>query len=257
MSQVEYRQFTCLSDNFGVIVHDPQSGTTIALDVPDAAPYLAVLEAEGWNLTDILITHHHWDHVGGLGELKEKSGARVVGPARTQQKLSEIEVGVEDGDHIMAGPLKVRALATPGHTLDHITWWFEDAGLAHTGDTLFALGCGRLFEGDAQMMWASLTHIVDTLPEETVLFCGHEYTLSNARFALTIDPENTELIKRVAEIEALRREDKATLPTTLKLELATNPFLRAANPAIQKHLGMEGAPLSDVFAEIRQRKDMA
>ncbi len=153
MIEVEVRQFACLKDNFGVLIHHPDSGHTVAIDVPEAAPYLQVLEETGWKLTDILITHHHWDHVGGLTELIEKTGATVTGPERSRQHITGMNHFVEDGDDILVGPIAVKAMGTPGHTLDHISWWFQEAGIAHTGDTLFALGCGRLFEGDAEMMW--------------------------------------------------------------------------------------------------------
>lgn len=255
MTEVEVRQFGCLSDNYGVLIHHPESGSTAAIDVPEAAPYLTVLAETNWKLTDILITHHHWDHVGGMSELAEKTGATITGPERARQHLPGLNKFVEDGDEILVGPMAVKAIGTPGHTLDHISWWFEDAGIAHTGDTLFALGCGRMFEGDAEMMWASLNHLANTLPAETTIYCGHEYTLSNARFALTVDPHNKALQERAKRIEALRESGRPTLPTSMAAELSTNPFLRATDIDIKKALGMQNAEPIDVFAEIRRRKD--
>ncbi|WP_346912092.1 hydroxyacylglutathione hydrolase [uncultured Roseibium sp.] len=256
-SNVEIRQFSCLSDNYGVLIHDPDSGTTIAIDVPDAAPYLAVLEETGWKLTDILITHHHWDHVQGLSELKEKTMATVTGPERSREVISGLDKTVEDDDDILAGPFEIKAIATPGHTLDQISWYIPSLKLAHTGDTLFSLGCGRVFEGDMEMMWASLARLIRKLPADTTIYCGHEYTAANAKFALTIDPDNEALKKRAAVVASLRSAGKPTLPTTMGQELATNPFLRAADPGVRKTLGLEEASDADVFAEIRTRKDNA
>lgn len=255
MIEVEVRQFSCLKDNFGVLIHHPESGSTVAIDVPEAAPYLEVLKETGWKLTDILITHHHWDHVGGLAELSEKTEAKVTGPERARQHLTGLHKFVEDGDDILVGPIAVKAIGTPGHTLDHISWWFQEAGIAHTGDTLFALGCGRVFEGDAEMMWASLSHLANTLPPETTIYCGHEYTLANAKFALTIDPNNQALQERTKRIEALREVGRPTLPTSMAAELSTNPFLRVRDSEIQKNLNMVDADPADIFAEIRRRKD--
>lgn len=257
MTAVEIRQFSCLSDNFGVLIHDPESGTTVAIDVPDAAPYLAALQETGWELSHILITHHHWDHVQGLGELKEKTGPQVIGPERSRQKIAGLDKTVEDGDKVFTGPFTVEAIGTPGHTIDQISWYFPELKIAHTGDTLFALGCGRVFEGDMEMMWASLSTLKRRLPAETTIYSGHEYTQSNARFALTIDPENPDLQARAKEIDALRADGKPTLPTTMAKELATNPFLRADDPGVKRALGMAEASDADVFAEIRTRKDNA
>ncbi len=254
---VEIRQFPCLSDNFGVLIHDPDSGTTVAIDVPDAAPYLAVLEETGWSLSHILITHHHWDHVQGLDELKTKTGATVIGPERSRQKITGMDKFVEDGDKVLTGPFEVTAISTPGHTLDQISWYFPSLKVAHTGDTLFSLGCGRVFEGDTEMMWASLDKLKRILPADTTIYCGHEYTQANARFALTIDPDNEALQKRATEIDLLRADGKPTLPTTMAQELATNPFLRANEPDVQNALGMGGKPAAEVFTEIRGRKDNA
>lgn len=256
-SNVEVRQFSCLSDNFGVLIHDPDSGTTIAIDVPDAAPYLAVLEETGWKLTDILITHHHWDHVQGLGELKARTGAKVTGPDRSREVVPGFDKGVEDGDDILAGPFEIKAIGTPGHTIDQISWYIPSLKLAHTGDTLFSLGCGRVFEGDLEMMWSSLSKLIRLLPTDTTIYCGHEYTAANAKFSLTIDPDNEALKNRAVEVDALRAAGKPTLPTTMEQELATNPFLRAADPGIRKNLGLDNASDADVFAEIRTRKDNA
>lgn len=255
MARLQIRQFPCLSDNYGVLARDPESGSVIAIDVPDAAPYLAELAETGWRLTHILITHHHWDHVQGLVPLKEATGARVIGPGLSRDKISGLDEVVEDGDIFHIAELKVEAISTPGHTLDQISWWFEQAGVIHTGDTLFSLGCGRVFEGDMEMMWASLDKLTRRLPDDAVVYCGHEYTLSNARFALSVDPDNAALKERVAEVERLRAEHMATLPTTMGRERATNPFLRAGDPALAAALGMVGASPAEVFAELRGRKD--
>ena len=252
---VEIRQFTCLSDNFGVLIHVPATNATIAVDVPDAAAYQAILAETGWKLTDILITHHHHDHVGGLAELKGATSARAIGPALSAERIGSLDHTVSDGDQIRVGGLTFHAIATPGHTLDQISWWTPDAGIAHTGDTLFALGCGRIFEGDPVMMWASLAKLIRILPADTRIYCGHEYTLANARFAISVDPHNKVLADRIREIETLCDAGEATLPTTMAAELATNPFLRPADPGIRRHLDMDDAEDADVFAEIRRRKD--
>lgn len=253
----QIRQFPCLDDNFGVLVHDSDSGTTIAIDVPDAAAYERALEETGWKLTHILITHHHWDHVQGLGELKTSSDATVVGPARSRMKIPAIDRTVEDGDAVHCGPYRVEAISTPGHTLDQISWYLPEIGMAHTGDTLFSLGCGRVFEGDMEMMWSSLAKLLRKLPDDTTIYCGHEYTAANAKFALTIEPDNADLKERAEEVEALRADGKPTLPTVMGREKATNPFLRAGEASVAAALGMEGKSAADVFAEIRTRKDNA
>lgn len=253
----EFRQFFCLDNNFGVLVHDRDSGTTVAVDVPDATACEQALEQTGWTLSHILITHHHWDHVQGLGELKQKTGATVIGPERSRQKIAELDRTVEDGDDVLCGPYEVKAIATPGHTLDQISWYFPAIGVAHTGDTLFSLGCGRVFEGDKEMMWSSLSKLMRQLPDETVIYCGHEYTEANARFALTIEPDNADLKVRAEEVGALRARGEATLPTTMKREKATNPFLRAGEASVAAALGMAGKPAAEIFAEIRTRKDNA
>lgn len=256
-STTEIHQFSCLDDNFGVLIHDTDSGTTIAVDVPDAAAYEAALAETGWTLTHILITHHHWDHVQGLGALKTKTGAKVIGPERSRQKISELDTTVEDGDDVLCGPYEVKAIATPGHTLDQISWYIPSIKVAHTGDTLFALGCGRVFEGDKEMMWASLAKLLHHLPDDTTIYCGHEYTAANAKFALTIEPENAALQARARTVSDLRANGKPTLPTTMAEEKATNPFLRAGETSVAVALGMAGQSAEAVFAEIRTRKDNA
>ncbi|MES0885041.1 hydroxyacylglutathione hydrolase [Roseibium sp. SCP14] len=253
----EIHQFICLDDNFGVLVHDRDSGTTIAFDVPHAGAYEQALEETGWKLTHILITHHHWDHVQGLGELKQKTGATVYGPARSAQKIAQLDRTVEDGDHILCGPYEVKAISTPGHTLDQISWYIPSIKMAHTGDTLFSLGCGRVFEGDKEMMWSSLSKLLRELPDDTAVYCGHEYTEANARFSLTIEPDNADLQSRAQEVSNLRSQGKPTLPTSMGVEKATNPFLRAAEASVATALGMEGKSAADVFTEIRTRKDNA
>lgn len=255
MGSLEVRQFMCLNDNFGVLVHDPDSGSTAAIDVPDAEAVARELDAAGWTLTHILVTHHHADHTQGVAPLKEKTGCFVIGPADSAEQTGLCDQTVRDGDVVRFGDYQVDAIATPGHTLDQISYHLPEAGLAFTGDTLFAMGCGRVFEGTPEMMWASLQKLVTKLPPDTVVYCGHEYTLANARFAVTVDPANSALADRLAEVETLREAGKPTLPTTMALELQTNPFLRATDPGVQEAVGMVGAAPAAVFAEVRRRKD--
>lgn len=254
MADLEIHQFPCLSDNYGVLIHDAAAGVTASIDTPDAAAVRAALKATGWRLTHILNTHHHGDHTGGNLEIKSETGCRIVGPRGEKDKIPGIDDAVGDGDSFKFGSFTVNVLETPGHTRGHISYHFPEANVAFVGDTLFALGCGRLFEAGADVMWRSLQKIM-ALPPETKLYCGHEYTLSNAKFALTIEPENDALQRRAAEIEATRARGQPTLPTTLETELATNPFLRPSSPAIRKRLGMPDKPDWQVFGEIRSRKD--
>ncbi|MCB1505494.1 MAG: hydroxyacylglutathione hydrolase [Hyphomicrobiaceae bacterium] len=246
--------FPCLDDNYGVLVHDPASGITASIDAPDADDVRDALEEKGWKLTHILVTHHHHDHVGGILELKAETGCRVIGPKGEATKIPGIDQTVAEGDKFTLGSAEVDVIETPGHTLGHITYVIPSAKVAFAGDTLFALGCGRIFEGTPEMMHASLRKLA-ALPGDTAVYCGHEYTLSNGKFALRIEPENAALQMRMKEIESLRAAGKPTLPTTIAAELATNPFLRAHVPAIKERLGMTGAPDWQVFAEIRERKN--
>ncbi len=254
MAKLEIRQFNCLSDNYGVLIHEPEANVTASIDTPEAGPIIAALDDAGWRLTHILNTHHHWDHTGGNEELKTRYGCTVVGPAGEAAKIPGIDVKLGDGDSFAFGEQTARIIETPGHTLGQIAYYFPHSAVAFTGDTLFALGCGRVFEGTPAQMWASLQKLM-ALPGDTRIYCGHEYTQANARFALSVDPDNAELIARAAEIDALRANGLATLPTTIALELKTNPFLRAEDPGIRAHLAMEHADAADVFAEIRKRKD--
>lgn len=251
---LEIEQFGCRDDNFGVLIHDPQTGQTAAIDAPEEAPVREALKRRGWKLTHIITTHWHPDHVEANEALKADGGVEIIGPADEASKIPGIDRTVSDGDTFEFSGHEVRAISTPGHTAGQVSYYIPDAGVAFTGDTLFAMGCGRIFEGTPEMMWSSLKKLM-ALPTETVIYCGHEYTLANARFAVTVDPENIALGARFKEVEALRAENKPTLPTTMEKELATNPFLRAADPSIRAHLGMEGASDAEVFAEIRRRKD--
>ncbi len=247
-------QFTCRSDNFGVLIHDPASGLTAAIDAPEEAPIRAVLKEKGWRLDYIFTTHHHADHVEGNAGLKVDFGCSIVGPAAEADRIPGIDSQVGDGDSFHFGDIEVRVIATPGHTLGHVSYWLPTESVAFTADTLFAMGCGRVFEGTPEMMFASLGKL-SALPDQTTIYCGHEYTEANARFALTVDPDNAELRQRYDAVKALRAEGKATLPTTISLEKQTNPYFRVDDPAIRKLLGMERAAPAAVFAEIRKRKD--
>lgn len=254
MAELEIHQFPCLSDNYGVLIHDPETNVTASIDTPEAAAIEAALGDKGWSLTHILNTHHHFDHTGGNEELKAKTGCEIVGPKPEAAKIPGLDVSIGEGDTYDFGGHTAQIIETPGHTLGHIAYHFADDGVAFVGDTLFALGCGRVFEGTMGQMWSALQKLME-MPPETVIYCGHEYTAANAAFAATIEPDNQELMDRVKEIGELRAQGRPTVPTTLDVELRTNPFLRPASPGVQKQLGMEGADLGDVFAEIRQRKD--
>lgn len=255
MPDLKIHQFSCLSDNFGVLIHDPGSGMTASIDAPEEAAVEQALRETGWSLSHILVTHYHGDHTQGIAGLKQTHGATVIGPAGEADKIPTLDRTVSDGDSFAFGGFTVTVIATPGHTLGQVNFHLPEAAVAFTGDTLFALGCGRVFEGSHGMMWQSLDTLRARLPDETTIYCGHEYTLANGRFALTVDPDNAALQARMTEIEALREAGKPTLPTTMAQERATNPFLRPDDPAIQANLGMAGAAPEAVFSEIRRRKD--
>jgi len=247
-------QFTCRSDNFGVLIHDPKSGLTASIDAPEEGPIIAKLAENKWNLDHIFTTHHHGDHVEANLPLKQAFNCRITGPSGEAAKIPGIDEAVSQGDTIAFGDMSIEVIETPGHTLGHISYWIRSEKVAFVADTLFAMGCGRVFEGNAEMMWDSLEKLL-TLPDETTIYCGHEYTLANARFALTIEPENADLVARAKEIEKLRENGMPTLPTTMEIERKTNPFLRVNEPAIRAGLGMTNASPAEVFGEIRDRKD--
>ena len=251
---LQIEQFMCRADNFCILLHDTASGQTALIDAPEEAAILAAIERTGWKPTVILTTHHHGDHVEANLALKQRFGLKIVGPKAEAAKIPGIDEEVEEGSDLDFAGHAVRVIETPGHTAGHVSYHFPDTGIAFTGDTLFALGCGRLFERPAPVMFESLRKLA-ALPLQTRIYCGHEYTLANARFALTIDPDNAALRARAEKIEALRADGKPTLPTTLGEELATNPFLRWGDPGIRHHLGLESADDVEVFAEIRKRKD--
>ncbi|MDO6585656.1 hydroxyacylglutathione hydrolase [Salipiger sp. 1_MG-2023] len=242
----------CLSDNYAYLVKGP-TGVTL-IDAPEAAPIVAALEARGWQLSDLLITHHHHDHVGGVVALRERYGCTVTGPRAEAEKLPSLDRAVQGGDTFEAGGVEVQVIYVPGHTLGHVAFYLPSAGAVFTADSLMALGCGRIFEGTAPMMWDSLSKLA-ALPSETMVYSGHEYTASNAKFALTVDPRNEALILRADAIAKARTEGRPTAACTLSEELATNPFLRPDSPAIRDLLGMKAASDAEVFAEIRARKD--
>jgi hydroxyacylglutathione hydrolase len=249
-------QFMCLQDNFGVLIHDSQSGATASIDAPDADAILKAAALQGWELTDLLITHHHADHIQGIPGLKARfPKLRIVGPAKEAARIGALDAQLNEDDYAHVGQIAAKVIETPGHTAGHICYWFEEDQIAFCGDTLFALGCGRVFETPLSVMWNSLVKLADRLPGDTEIYCGHEYTQSNARFAVTIEPGNVVLKDRVEEIARRRSAGAATLPTTMSLELTTNPFLRAEEPEVQATLGMNGADPAAVFAEIRTRKD--
>ena len=250
----ETHLFPCLKDNYGVLLHDPSTGTTAAIDAPEAAAVEAALGERGWRLTDILVTHHHADHTGGIAELKKKHLCRIIAPRKEASKIPNIDVTVREGDVVTVGSLVGRVLETPGHTAGHVSYWFKTDKLAFVGDTLFSVGCGRILEGTPDMMWQSLLKIRN-LPADTLIFCGHEYTAANVHFALTIEPKNPALRARAEEVVRLSEQKKPTIPTTIQQEKSYNPFLRADLHSVQGAIDMEGSPPAQVFGVIRARKD--
>ncbi len=247
-------QFPCLSDNFGVLIHDPESGLTAAIDTPELAPIRAKLKERGWRLDHIFNTHHHADHTDGNLPLKAEYNCVITGPVGEAAKIPGIDKTVSEGAVIPLGKERLQVLDTPGHTIGHITYVLPNAKVAFVGDTLFSIGCGRVLEGTMPMMWASLKKLA-ALPRDTKIYCGHEYTEANCRFALTIEPNNLDLQGRAEEVRQLRAEGLSTLPTTIGDELAANPFLRADHPRLKRAIGMTEAAPEEVFAVIRGRKD--
>ena len=251
---LEIYQIPCLQDNYGFLVHDPETGATATIDTPEVAPINQALAAKGWRLTHILNTHHHFDHAGGNEELKARWNCQVVGAAIDAERIPGIDVALADGDTLTLGSKQARIIEVPGHTSGHIAYYFAADEVAFVGDTLFALGCGRLFEGTPEQMSESLGKIM-ALPDATTVYCAHEYTEANAAFAVTVEPANPALQQRVKEIQALRAAGKPTVPTSIGLERATNPFVRSDSAELQAVLNLSGADEVAVFAETRRRKD--
>lgn len=252
---LEIVQIPVLTDNYIYLVHDPDSGLTAVVDPAEAKPPLGEAERRGWKITHILNTHHHGDHVGGNLEIKERTGCTIVGPRADRARIPGIDIEVGDGDSFTFGTSTAEIFDVPGHTRGHIAYWFSRDNALFCGDTLFALGCGRMFEGTAEQMWTSLSRL-RALPDDTRVFCAHEYTQANARFAVSVDPANADLKARAAKIDDLRAQGIPTVPSGLGEEKRTNPFLRADDPAMAKAVGLVGADPVAVFAEIRHRKDV-
>jgi hydroxyacylglutathione hydrolase len=256
MNDVTIELIPCLRDNYCVLLRESRSGASVAIDAPEFKPIEDALAAKKSGLSDIFITHHHSDHTGGCLALQDVYGCRITGPAVEAERIPGLSESVSEGSNLSFAGFEVQVLETPGHTLGHVSYYFPSLKTVFTGDTLFALGCGRLFEGDAQMMHASLQKIA-ALPDETAIYCGHEYTLANARFAVSIEPENQALADRLKKIEAQRAKGEPTLPTSVALEKQTNPFLRTQSAAIRSRLGLAGAPDWKVLARLRELKNKA
>jgi hydroxyacylglutathione hydrolase len=244
----------CRTDNYAYLVHDAASGQTTVIDVPDAAPILAELRLRGWQLSDILITHHHDDHISGVEELRAATGAMVLGAAADAHRLPPLDYALTEAASFAIGSEKVRVIDVPGHTIGHIAFHFPESQLAFTGDSLMSAGCGRLFEGTPAQMHASLQKLA-TLPPETLICSGHEYTASNLRFAMTLEPDNPQLISRTDGVVVKRAKGLPTVPVSLQTELDTNPYLRVHLPALKAAIGQPNADAATVFTEIRARKD--
>ena len=254
MAKLEVVQLPARSDNFAVLLHNPVTRATAAIDAPEADPIIATLTERGWLLDHIFVTHKHLDHIEGIPALKAAYDCEVIGPEKSAHETGMYRRQVKHGDAFDWAGARFDILATPGHTLDHVSYHVPEQKLVFVGDTIFSLGCGRVFEGTHKMMWESILRLRG-LPDETRLYCGHEYTLANARFAISVDPDNAALGARMAEVEQLVAAAQPTLPTTIGREKATNPFLRADDPKLMQRLGMAGAEPAEVFAELRTRKD--
>ena len=251
---LEILTIPCRTDNYAFLAHNADTGKTVLVDVPEAAPILAALDRTGWSLDTVLLTHHHGDHVEGLPGLLEQYDPEVIGAAADKHRLPDLDRTVGDGDTLEIAGEPAHIMDVSGHTVGHIAIHFPQSHAVFTADSLMALGCGRVFEGTMEQMWGSLSKLA-ALPDDTVVYSGHEYTAANARFAMTIEPDNVDLQKRSDDIDAARANGQPTVPSSLALEKATNPFLRAGEPSVQENLGMSGANPATVFAEIRRRKD--
>ncbi len=255
MSQLEIRQIPVLNDNYVYLVHDAASGDTAVVDPAVGGPVVKALDDAGWKLTHILNTHHHGDHTGANLELKDRYGCTIVGPRADRDRIPGIDVEVGDGDTCALGNATAKVFDVPGHTRGHIAYWFEADDALFCGDTLFAMGCGRVFEGTPQQMWSSLSKL-KALPDRTRVYCAHEYTQSNGRFALSVEPGNKALVERMKDVDAKRAAGQPTVPSTMALERATNPFLRPDSTDLQATIGLVGGDPVSVFAETRRRKDV-
>ena len=249
---IETLIFPCLQDNFGLLIHNSAENKTLSIDAPEAPAIEKALQGKGWQLDEILITHHHFDHVAGAPALKEKLGCKITAPKKTKFAIADVEL--EGDEEFIACGIKFQAIPTPGHTLDHMAYYAPEAKILAAADALFSLGCGRMFEGTAAQFWDSLNRL-SQLPDDVMLYCGHEYTQANARFALHADPNNEMLQRRCQEVEQLRKLNKHTLPISLELEKQTNPFLRVSDPAIRAKLDLPVASNEEVFAALRALKD--
>lgn len=254
MTGLEVVQIPLLSDNYAYLIHNSADDVTGIVDPSVAAPVLEDLDRHGWKLDFILNTHHHWDHTGGNRELKAATGARIVGPTAERARIPLMDESFSEGEHFQFGAATAQIFDIPGHTSGHIAFWFEDDEALFCGDTLFSLGCGRLFEGTPAQMWDSLKKL-RRLPGSTRIYCGHEYTEQNGRFALTVEPENRALVEMMERVRAMRAEGRSTVPSLLRDEKAANPFLRADTGELQAAIGMEGADPVAVFARVRSEKD--
>lgn len=254
LGPITVHQFPCLQDNYGFLVRDEASGKVATIDTPDGKTIADEADRLGWPIDLIFNTHWHPDHIGGNDLLAERFGCEVIAPSGEGEKIPKKSRAVSGGDVVELGATRFEVIDVPGHTLGHVAYHAAEARAAFVGDTLFSLGCGRMFEGDPETFWASLLKL-RALPAETTIFCAHEYTAANAAFALSLDPDNAALKERAREITALRAKDQPTVPVVLADEIRANPFLRADDPALASSLGLGSAPAHDVFAEIRSRKD--
>ena len=254
MAQLEVELVPVLRDNYMYLAHEPESGATAVVDPADARTALDAAKRKGWTITHILNTHHHGDHTAGNQAVQEATDAPIVGPQYDAGRIPGIQAELMEDDTYSVGNATAKVFHTPGHTSGHIVYWFEDANVLFSGDTLFALGCGRLFEGTAAQMWDSLQKLRD-LPDTTRIYCGHEYTRTNARCALTVDPNNQKLMEYARIIDSLRDADQPTIPAQMGMERETNPFLRADDPALAQAMGMAGADPVEVFAAVREKRN--
>jgi hydroxyacylglutathione hydrolase len=253
MAAPEVHMFGCLKDNYGFLLHDPDSGETAVIDTPEAGKILAEAERQGWKITQIWNTHWHQDHAGGNAEIVAATGAKVVGPKEIERIGAAPGRELHEGDTVKLGSITARVLETPGHTLGHIVYHIPEHGIAFVGDTLFALGCGKLFEGTAKQMWNSISKL-KAMPDDTKIYCAHEYTAGNAKFALSVDGENRDLQVYSDEVTAKRAKEIPTVPSTIGREKRANPFMRADDPKLQAFVGHPGDVVA-TFAEVRKRKN--